>query len=158
MINFLIHLQMPIRYYLLLNAVQGSKDEMPSALVGFLSHRTTVVVTRGGLLIDEAQPGPFKYRLHSDSRVSIHDAGTNVAPLDLIGFQMIEAIQDLETRISVYQKGQLAFGRNVHIGSRVAMTASEAISGYAIAVVRYKGPVGNKPGLMFGVELEVRYS
>lgn len=148
-------LQISTRYFLLLNTVQGSKLEAPSSFGGILTHRVSVMIMKGALLLSDNRPGPFNYLLYNDPHVSVRCTDTDVALLDVPGFQLLEGIPGLETRVTVFQSGQLAFGKNLVPGEKVAVVAAKAKNGYAIAKLRYKGTVGNRPGVTFGLELIV---
>ena len=123
--------------------------------MGILSHRANVVIAQGALLLADSRPGPFSYMLYNDPQVGVRCSDADVTLLDLPGLQMLEGIQKLDTRITVLQSGQLAFGRDLVPGSKVAIAMAKTRTGYAIGTVRFKGTVGNRPGITFGLELVV---
>lgn len=85
----------------------------------------------------------------------------DIAPLNTIEYGLLQAIEIPHLRFRVFSDANLLeWGENCKIGDQVFVhlpdpsPASKHES--ALAVLRYKGKIGNLPGINFGVEIKVR--
>lgn len=161
--------------FILLKDGVGEKSE--STLGGIVrrvvGRQSTTNVLRGELL--EHVPGdaitpriegqnfqkPCNYRLVKDQSVAVYCSETDVAPLSDKDFLLLEAIHTPSSRYAVFIVGnKLEWGCTLKPGDPVyvSIPAPTVIQNYrAAAVVRYVGGLPPEPGLMFGVEITVRY-
>lgn len=119
--------------------------------------QSSVPVLRGELLIGPGvlENAPNSYMLNTDSKVHLFCDKNDVAPLNGDEFSLLEAIRNPSGRLDAFEK-KLEWGVQLRVGVGVCVSTREG-SGLesAHAVVRYKGEIGNIPGIQFGIELIV---
>lgn len=139
--------------------VDGYKDSK-SALKKFITgtFHSTINVLRGELLTEiEERNDHFNYQLHRDPKVHLFCTVDEVAPLSHQEFLMLEAIKKPEDRANALEE-KLDWGLQMHVGSTVNVTltgSNVAVQTQSRSLIHYKGPIGNLPGVYFGIELLV---
>ena len=145
---------------ILLKDVQGAKCDIgaKSAIKKFIGSATQspVNVLCGELLLVHANHDHYNYVLSRDSNVFMFCNDNNIAPLNHEEFLLLEAIKRPYDRITAFRR--LEWGVNLKTGFAVYVTLpgdNLSVQERTWATVRYKGAIGNLPGIHFGVEIVV---
>ena len=99
--------------------------------------------------------------LHKDS-ATFYDDGVDVAPLTQYEYGVLAGVASPTARYGVFLEGDMDWGTRLKVGDRVLVELpglEAAASGAALrasAVIRYVGVVKTLPGVIFGVEIQVR--
>ena len=133
---------------ILLHDMQGEKGRK------LFSRGVTVNVLCGELL-SEHKETRFNYKLHRDPAILLLCEEADVAALGTDEFLLLEAIVNPGERLETFKRN-LSWGISLREGSVVHVNVP-GVNGGGRAVVRYKGKVGNQPGIFFGVELLVSF-
>ena len=104
---------------------------------------------------------PYNYRVKKDPAVLLYCNAQDIAPLGDKEFLLLEAIQTPAARYELFVSGEkLDWGYNLKPGDTVyASIPSLKVfpSWRAAAVIRYVGGLSPVSGLMFGIEIMVRW-
>ena len=139
---------------MLLNS-QGAKYNDTEPVPG-----TEKTVLNGELLV-EHQPAdqPFNYRLYHDPNIFLTCEKESIAHLSTDEFLLLVPVKNRGDRLSVFRT-KLSWGISLTEGSTVNVSIKIpgrlAVKRDGKAVIRYRGKIGNKEGMFFGVEILVR--
>ena len=144
---------------ILVSDVTGTKYNK-SLLKRFIpgsTQKSPVNVLRGELVSEKPDNPPFNYVLSRDPNVYLFCNENEVAPLSSEDFLLLEAISEPYDRIDAFNN-KLEWGTKLEPGTGVYVTVKGpplSVRERVLAVLHYKGEIGNIPGIQFGVEILV---
>ena len=151
---------------ILLKDIKGEKRQ--GRIAGLLKS-SAKAVCRGELLLTipwikmvprKDGKAAHNFQLANDPSVTLFCEGTDVAPLSDYEYHLMEAVKSREAHFEVFEKDILDWGSKLKVGMyvHVMLPSTSAVSSQrAVSVIKFIGLLPNEHGILFGVEIQVRY-